>query len=96
MKKKTLKRTNLIIRISFVLIFIFLLVSVINLQVRMKDLRDKREEKIEKVNKISDRIDELEIRISAPMDDDYIERVARERLGFRNPNEIIFYNDIAD
>ena len=78
------------------MIFIFLFVSVINLQVKMKDLRDAREKKLEEVRAVSDRIDELEIRIAAPMDDDYIERVAREKLGFRNPNEIIFYNDIAD
>ncbi len=88
-------KSNLIIRVAFILIFIFLFVSVINLQVQMKDLRDARDARLAQVQSLSDSIDELELRIAAPMDEEYIERVAREKLGYRKPNEIIFYNDIA-
>ncbi|MBR6562674.1 MAG: septum formation initiator family protein [Clostridia bacterium] len=90
---KTLK-PNTIVRMAFICIFIFLFVSVINLQVQMNELRDQRDTLLEQVRDKQDAIDELELRIATPIDDDFIERIARER-GFRKPNEIIFKNNIA-
>jgi len=95
MKEKRPVRTNLIIRTAFTIIFIFLLVSVINLQVEMNELRKERDARLQEVQQIQDAIDELELRISEPMTDEYIERVARE-LGYRKPNEIIFRNNIPE
>ena len=89
-------RANLMVRIAFTLIFIFLFVSVINLQVEMNELRKLRDERVDKVAELQDNVDELELRIAEPIDDAYIERVARDQLGFRKPNEIIFVNGIAD
>ena len=96
MEKNRIRRSNLIIRVAFTLIFIFLFVSVINLQVKLKDLRDQREELLETMEQRQDEIDKLELRIATPIDEEYIERVAREKLGYRMPNEVIFYNDIPD
>ncbi len=95
MKKKPI-RANIVVRIAFTLIFIFLFVSVINLQVEMNELRKLRDERVAKVAELQDDVDELELRIAEPINDDYIERVAREQLGFRKPHEIIFVNGIAD
>ena len=96
MEKKKIKRSNLIIRISFILIFVFLFISVINLQVQIRDLRVEREKRAAQLQTLQDSIDELELRISTPIDDKYIERIARDRLGYRKPGEIIYYNDIAN
>ncbi|MBO5767512.1 MAG: septum formation initiator family protein [Clostridia bacterium] len=87
-------RANLIIRTAFICIFIFLFVSVINLQVQMNDLRAERDKLVESVLDKQDEIDELELRIAQPVNEEFIERVARER-GYRKPNEIIFKNNIA-
>lgn len=88
-------RANLIIRVAFTLIFIFLLVSVIRLQVEMNELRVQRDARLQEVQQLQDSIDELELRIAEPVDEEYIERVARE-LGYRKPNEIIFRNNIPE
>ncbi len=95
MTKKRPVRTSLIIRTAFTLIFIFLLVSVINLQVEMNELRKDRDARLEQVQQLQDSIDELELRIAEPIDDEYIERVARE-LGYRKPNEVIYRNNIPE
>ncbi len=87
-------RANLIVRIAFIVIFIFLFISVVNLQVRMNDLRSERDALVEKMQQKQDDIDELELRIAEPITDEFIERIARER-GYRKPNEIIFKNNIA-
>ncbi len=89
-------KTNLVIRTAFAFIFIFLFVSVINLQVEMNELRAERDVRIQRIQQLQDNVDELELRIAEPIDDKFIERVARNELGYCMPNEIIFYNNIAD
>ena len=95
MQQSKTTRTNLVVRAAFVFIFIFLFVSVINLQVEMNDLRSLRDEKVEELQVLQDDIDELEYRIKEPVDEKFLERVARA-LGYRKPNEKIFVNDIAN
>lgn len=93
MAKKT--RPNMVMKLAFVFVLAFLVVSVINLQVELKELRALKEEKETRIQTLEDDITELTIRLNTPISDEYIERVAREQ-GYRMPNEIIFYNDIAD
>lgn len=86
-------RANFVVRIAFVCIFIFLFISVINLQIQMNDLRTQVEDKVLELQQLQDDIDEMELRLNEPINDAFIERVARE-LGWRRPNEIIFINGI--
>jgi len=89
-------KTNLVLRTAAALIFVFLFVSVINLQVEMNELRAERDVRAERIQQLQDNVDELELRIAEPIDDEFIERIAREELGYCMPNEIIFYNNIAE
>ncbi len=95
MQQSKTARTSLVVRAAFVFIFIFLFVSVINLQVEMNELRAVRDEKVQELQILQDDIDELEYRIKEPVDDKFLERIARA-LGYRKPNEKIFVNDIAN
>ncbi len=90
------RKTNLVLRIAAGCIFVFLFVSVINLQVQMNELRAERDARLERIQHLQDDVDELELRIAEPIDDEFIERIAREELGYCMPNEIIFYNNIAE
>ncbi len=96
MSRRRPVRANLVIRVAFTLIFIFLFVSVINLQVEMNELRAARDARIQKVQQLQDDVDELELRIAEPINDEVLERVARESLDYCKRNEIIFVNDIAE
>lgn len=89
-------RPNMILKLAFVCVVGFLVVSVINLQTTLNDLRADLAENQAKVTALEDDITELNIKLSTPISDEYIERVAREQLGYRMPGEIIFYNDIAE
>ena len=48
------------------------------------------------IAELGDNIEKLNIRIETPMTVENIEKIARETLGYRDPDEIIFYNDLAD
>ena len=96
MTKKRHGGRNTIVRIAFILIFVVLIASVIKMQYELRDLKEKKLVLEEQVQDIEDNIQEIQMRIDAPRTPEYYERVAREKLGYRNPNEIIFRNDIAD
>ena len=45
-----------------------------------------------KIEEVNDQISELEADLEAPFDDEYIEKVAHDKLGMRYPQEIIYYS----
>ncbi len=95
MKKRHGSR-NTIVRFAFGIVFVFLIASVINMQYELRELKDKRNGLEVQVQDAEDNIREINMRLETPLTPEYIERVAKEKLGYRKPNEIIFYNDIAD
>ncbi len=42
------------------------------------------------------RIEAVQAVLDTPFDDEYIIRIAREKLNLRLPEEIVFYNDMND
>ena len=94
--KKRHGRRNVVTRFAFMLIIVFLIASVVNMQYELRDLKDKRLELETQIADVEDNIQEIKIRLETPLTDEYIERVAKEKLGYRNRNEIIFFNNIAD
>ena len=50
----------------------------------------------QQISDINDSIEEIQLRLETPLTLDYIEKVARELYDYRDSDEIIFYNNIAD
>lgn len=89
-------KTNLAVKVALGGILVVLFISVVNMQLNLKELREERDELAEQIADIRNDIEETNYRLSEEVDAAYIERYAREKLGYRFPNEILFYNDIAD
>lgn len=94
MAKRT--NTNIVVKFSFLCVLVFLVFSVVNMQMRIRELKQDKADIEAALQKVTDTIEEATIRINAPLTDEYIERVAREKLGYSMPGEIIFYNDLTD
>lgn len=88
-------RTGLLVKVLCGAMLVLLFVSVINMQLDLNKLRETRMELEEQIGELRDDIQETEYRLDEEIDDAYIERYAREVLGYRFPNEILFYNDVA-
>lgn len=86
-------KSNLIVRFTVYCLLTVFVLSVVNLQFKIKDLKEEKSNLEIQIRSVRDNIDEINLRLSTPFSDEYIERVAKERLNYRNPNEIIFYND---
>lgn len=89
-------RTSLVVKVALGGILVVLFISVVNMQVNLKKLREQRETLQEEIAQLQDEMEQTEYRLSQETDAEYIERYVREKLGYRFPNEILFYNDIAD
>lgn len=89
-------KSNIVIRFTIYCLLAVFIFSVVNLQFQIRELKDEKRKLSVEIQTISDNIDEISLRLSTPLTDEYIERVAKERLNYRNPNEIIFYNDYTD
>ncbi|HBL83903.1 MAG: hypothetical protein A2Y17_00310 [Clostridiales bacterium GWF2_38_85] len=90
------KRTNIFVRIAVIFVIVFFVVSIVQMQVKLSELKEQKNLVESEINKISDDIDEINLRLETPLTDEYIKRVAREKLGYCDEDEIIFYNDLTD
>lgn len=89
-------RSNTIVKFAFAVIILFLIASVINMQFELKELKDRKAALEEEIQDVQDNIQEIKMRLDTPLTDEYIEKVAREKFGFRKPNEKIFHNNIPN
>ena len=84
------QRANIIVRLAVLCVAVFLVFSAVNMQFRLGELRESKAQ-LEEESLIY-----MQLRLDEPVTDEYIRRIAREKLNYRDPDEILFYNDLAD
>ena len=80
-----------------VLIFTFMIigvVSVVKLQLEYNSLKMRRDVLAQEIQATSERIEMLQTTLDTPFDDEYIIKIAREKLNLRLPEEIVYYNNL--
>lgn len=95
MKSKQ-RGTALIIKVLAVFFAVVGVFTVMRLQLKRNELLKEIEVLKESYDGNMAVIEELKEDLEAPIDLQYIIRVAREKLGLCMPHEIVFYNDLAD
>ena len=89
------KRNQIIILMMAILLVVAAVVATVNI---MKYNNQKKE--IEKLKSelaaLEYRVDELEYYLSSPINDSYIAKIAREKLGLTFPDETIYHTDIIE
>lgn len=96
MKIKERLKLNVFVRIAFVMVIVFLAVTAIKIQLEINELEEKKTALNEQIDDYVFSIDKIQNDLNTPVDDDYIIRIAKEKLNLRLPEEIIFYNDLAN
>ena len=87
---------NFLIKLLIILVIGIIIFAIIDMQVKMNDLLVQKSEIQAEIDKTSDRVEEMRIRLNTPFDEEYMERLAREKLNYRKEGELLFINDIAD
>ncbi len=87
------RKSNTIVRWVIVgMLLLSAIVSAINLMQYNQKMSEAEKLEAEKAI-LEEKIEEMRYRLDSPLDDDYIARIAREKLGLCYPDEIIFYGD---
>lgn len=89
------KKTGLAVKIALTVFMVFCLVTIFKLKLELDALERERVEIQTQVDEARDYLRRLENRLSEKYDEEYIQKVAREKLNLVLPEEIIFYNDIS-
>lgn len=87
-------KTNKFVLIAALVVMLVCLITIIRLQINFNALDKEKEELSKQVAQYADEIEDLKNEIARPFDDEYVMRVAREKLGYHLPDEIIYYNDL--
>ena len=87
-------RTNLFIRLAVLVFICFCLITIIKTQIELNELQASKDDLEAQIDEYTGYVEELKGRLAQPFDDEYIMEVAREKLNYCLPDEIIFYNDV--
>ena len=90
--KKT-ARLNFFVKLTIIVVICFCVVNIIRLRSDYNNLRDREAELLKEREAYEEEIERIREELDHEMDDDYIMRIAREKLNYYLPDEIIFYND---
>jgi len=81
-----------IVRVAVLVILLFFVVSFISLRLQSNELSAKANGIEAEIEAAEARIEQLQAEIERPFDDEYVAEIARTELGYRYPQEIIFYS----
>lgn len=84
---------SFIVRIALLLFVSFCFLTIIRLQFKINDLKADKARMNEQIIEAEDEREEMKRLAEKPYDDAYVEEVARKECGYRDPGEIVFYND---
>jgi cell division protein FtsB len=86
-------RFSFFVKLAILVVICFCAVNIIRLRTESNDLKDTQIQLEDQKENYLDEIDRLKNELERPMDDDYVMRIARDKLNYYLPDEIIFYND---
>lgn len=89
------KSSNIFVKAATLVFIVFCAVTIVKMQFEFNSLKEDKAAVEEQIKAYELKIDELQARLEEDFDTDYIMRIAREKLNFRLPEEIIFYNDLS-
>lgn len=88
------KINNAFVRVAFIVVVMIMSLSTLSLVLDGNRLRTEKEALQSQITEVSENIERLQNTLNTPFDYEYIVRVAREKLNYRLPEEIVFYNDL--
>ncbi len=87
-------KNSVMLRVTMFILVLFFVFMIVHLQMEYNTLKARRTALEAEIAAAEDRIAALNSALESPFDDDYVVKVAREKLNLRLPEEIVFYNDL--
>lgn len=90
--KKRKQKKSFILSLALVLLVGYFIITIISLQVEIRDRKEVKEQLDMEYEQILSNNERLQAIVDSEDKGDYMEQVAREKLGFVMPNEKVFYD----
>ncbi len=87
---------NLFVKLALLVLSVFCFVTFITLQLENNSLQAQASALDTQIQEYQTYIDQLQATLDAPMDEEYVADIAREKLGLRHPQEVVFYSDDSE
>lgn len=84
-------KTIAILALTFVCVYL-----IVTLNFRINEQRDQINELQKLLEEQKERVEKLRYELDRPYDDEYAIEIARDKLNYHLPGEIIFYNGRSD
>lgn len=87
---------NIFVRLAVLVLLVTMLVMSARLLMEYNELRERADQLRLQIEASTHEIEALQAQLDAPFDEDYVIRIAKEKLNLSLPQEIIFYNDLNE
>ena len=87
---------NLFVKIAVLIFSVFCFITLLSLKLKNNRLQDTADDLNRQVLEYTEYITELQATLDAPMDEEYVAEIARDKLGLRHPQEVVFYSDDSE
>lgn len=88
--------SNVIIKLGAVVFILIGLFTVARLEMKYNDIESHRKELLAQYEANQELIEDIERDIDAEFNDEYVIKIAKEKLNLCLPEEVIFYNDLTE
>lgn len=83
-------------KLAFIVIILFLVISIVDKSIEINDLKEKEEKIKEQVQNYTLQVERLESQLQEEVSEETIRRIAREKLNLRDPGDLIYSNDLPN
>ena len=83
----------LFVKIAVLAFSVFCFVTLVSLQLQNNHLHDTAQSLSTQIDEYEEYIGTLQATLDAPMDEEYVAEIAREKLGLRYPQEVKDYTE---
>ena len=95
-ERGSIGKAAIFVKIALILTIVMILVISLNMLLQYSRLLQEKETLEAQISDCKEDVEELEYLIDAPMDEDYIIRVARRKLGLVLPEETVYHTDVGN
>ncbi|MBO5649346.1 MAG: septum formation initiator family protein [Clostridia bacterium] len=95
-KKQPKKKISFFTKVAFFVFFSFCAITIIRLRGEIVNYQNQIAAADEQIDFYTGRIEALNEELSKPIDYTYVRKIAKTKLNFSMPDDVIFYNDLSN
>jgi len=90
------KRLSFFGKLALIAIVFFLVISIVDKNIEINTLKREEEKKRQELQSYTLQVERLNSQLEEEVSGETIKRIAREKLNLRDPNELVYANDLPN